>query len=61
MWDSRIDLCMHYATCQSLAHRIDKFMAQQDSFDLLACNADKLNDMVAAMIEQLEYTGIYTL
>ena len=29
-------------------------MARQDSFDLPACDADKLNDMVAAMIEQLE-------
>ena len=29
-------------------------MARQDSFDLPASKADELNDMVAAMIEQLE-------
>ena len=29
-------------------------MTRQDSFDLPASKADKLNDMVAAMIEQLE-------
>ena len=54
MWDSRIYLRVHYATCQSLAQNIGKFMARQDSFDLLASKADELNDMVAAMIEQLE-------
>ena len=45
---------MQYATCRSLAKRIEKFMAKQNSFDLPAYEADKLNDMVAAMIEQLE-------
>jgi len=54
MWDSRINLRMQYATCQSLARRIDKFMAKQSSFDLPAWRADELNDMVAAMIDQLE-------
>ena len=54
MWDLRIDLRVHYATCRSLAQRISEFMARQDSFDLPASKADKLNDMVAAMIEQLE-------
>ena len=54
MWDLRIDLRVHYTTCRSLAQRISEFMAKQDSFDLPASKADKLNDMVAAMIEQLE-------
>ena len=54
MWDSRIDLRMQYATCRSLAKRIEKFMAKQSSFDLPARKADELNDMVAAMIDQLE-------
>ena len=54
MWDSRIDLRMQYATCRSLAKRIEKFMAKQNSFDLPAQKVDELNDMVAAMIDQLE-------
>ena len=54
MWDSRIDLQVHYATCQSLAQRIGEFMAKQYSFDLPASKADEVNDMVAAMIEQLD-------
>lgn len=40
MWDSRIELQVHYATCRSLA--------------LPAFKADELNDMVATMIEQLD-------
>jgi hypothetical protein len=45
---------MHHASCQSLAKRIDNFMARQDSFDLPAREVETLNEMVDAMMEQLE-------
>ena len=54
MWDSRINLRVHYTTCRSLALRIGEFMAKQYSFDLPASKADEFNNMVAAMIEQLD-------
>ena len=54
MWGSRVELRVHYATCRSLAYQINEFMANQHSFDLSTLAAGELNDMVAAMIEQLE-------
>ena len=56
MWDSRVELRVHYATCRSLAYQIGELMANQHSFDLSTLAAGKLNDMVAAMIEQLGET-----
>ena len=53
MWDSRVELQVHYATCRSLAYQIGKFMASQHSFDLSTLTADELNDMVASMIKHL--------
>ena len=53
MWDSRVDLRVHYATCRSLAYQIGEFLANQHSFNLSTSKADELNDMVAAMIEHL--------
>ena len=56
MWGSRVELRVHYATCRSLAYQINEFMANQHSFDLSTLAAGELNDMVAAMIEQLGET-----
>ena len=56
MWDSRVELRVHYATCRSLAYQIGKFMASQHSFDLSTFAADELKDMVAAMIKHLGET-----
>ena len=56
MWDSRVELQIHYATCRSLAYQIGEFMANQHSFDLSTFAAYELNDMVAAMIEHLGET-----
>ena len=56
MWNSRVELRVHYATCRSLAYQINEFMANQHSFDLSTLAAGELNDMVAAMIEQLGET-----
>ena len=56
MWESRVELRVHYATCRGLASQISNFMAKQHSFDLSTLAAGELNDMVAAMIEQLGET-----
>ena len=56
MWDSRVELRVHYATCRSLAYQIGEFMANQHSFDLSTFTAEELNNMVTAMIEHLGET-----
>lgn len=56
MWDSRVDLRVHYASCRGLAYQIDEFMACQPSFDLSTSKAEKLQDIVAAMTEHFRET-----
>ena len=52
MWESRVELRVHYATCRGLASQISDFMSDQHSFDLSTLAAS----MVTAMIEQLGET-----
>ena len=56
MWESRVKLRVHYATCRGLASQISDFMSDQHLFDLSTLTAGELTGMVTAMIEQLGET-----
>ena len=56
MWESRVELRVHYATCRGLASQISEFMANQHSFDLSTLAAGDLTGMVTAMVKQLGET-----
>ena len=45
MWESRVELRVHYATCRGLASQISDYMANQHSFDLSTLAASELTDM----------------
>ena len=56
MWESRVELRVHYATCRGLASQISDFMANQHSFDMSVLAAGELTDMITAMVKHLEET-----
>ena len=53
MWDSEANLQTHYATCQSLAFHIGKFMAKHRFSDTSTSEAHKLHDMITTMSQSL--------
>ena len=56
MWESRVELRVHYATCRGLASQIRDFMANQHSFVLSTLAAGDLTGMVTAMVKKLGET-----
>ena len=52
MWDSGY-LRTHYATCQSLAFQIGKFMAKHHFFNTSTLEANELHGMIATMSRHL--------
>ena len=54
MLDPKTALNTYQSSCQAKGHRIARFVAGRDGFDLSCKEAEHLYDMVGIMVDQME-------
>ena len=54
MLDPKTELDTYWSSCQAKAHRVARFVAGREGFDLSRNEAEQLDDMVEVIIEQVE-------